>query len=238
MNREVKQPLIIIGLNGNAYDILDIIEAVNAQSPRWVVVGLLDDNREAGSMHQGLMVLGPLREAPRWDKCLFISAIGSDRSFRERPAIVAATGLEVNQFATLVHPAAAVSRRAKLGRGVYVNYGASIGGGVVVGSHVAVGPGAIIGHDTVIEDHTIVAPGAVVSGFVHLEGPSYIGARAAIRQRLRVGARALVGMGAVVVRDVAPGTTVIGNPARALSRERRRPTGKAAPPLAAAGGSL
>ena len=150
MNREVKQPLVIIGVSGNAYDVLDIVEAANCQSPRWMVVGFLDDTRAPGTMHQGLMVLGPLREAPRWEKCLFISAIGSDLSFRERPAIVAATGLAADRFATLIHPAAAVSRRAKLGRGVYVNYGASIGGGVVVGDHVAVGLGAIIGHDTVI----------------------------------------------------------------------------------------
>jgi acetyltransferase-like isoleucine patch superfamily enzyme len=34
-----------------------------------------------------------------------------------------------------------------------------------------------------------------------------------IRQRLRIGAGALVGLGAVVVKDVASATVVVGNPA-------------------------
>jgi acetyltransferase-like isoleucine patch superfamily enzyme len=67
----------------------------------------------------------------------------------------------------------------------------------------------------------VVAPGAVVSGGVHLGRSSYIGARAAVRQNVRVGERALVGMGAVVLRDVDDGDTVVGNPARPLASARR-----------------
>jgi sugar O-acyltransferase (sialic acid O-acetyltransferase NeuD family) len=226
--------LVIIGVTGNAYDILDIVEAINADNPRWEMIGFLDDTRGPWAVHLGFPILGPLREATRWVSCAFVNAIGSDGSFRRRPEFVATTGLGTERFATLVHPAASVSRRARLGRGVYVNYGASVAGGVVVGDHVALGPGVIIGHDAVIEDHTVVAPGAVVSGSVHIEGPSYIGAHSVIRQRQHVGARALVGMGAVVVRDVAPGTTVVGNPARLLRSERGRLPVNAAPQLAAA----
>ncbi len=222
MTKVVKQPLVILGVSGNASDILDIVEAANADQPRWEVVGLLDDVRRSGTTYFGYPVLGPLSAAAGWERCLFVNAIGSDASFRQRPQIIAATGLGAEHFATLVHPAALVSRRAKLGRGVIVNFGASVAGGVIVGDHVALGAGAIIGHDAILEDHAVIAPAAVVSGCVHVAGPVYIGARAVIRQRLRVGAGALVGMGAVVVRDVAPGITVVGNPARPLAPEGSR----------------
>lgn len=208
--------LIILGTSGNAYDILDIVEAINSRKPTWDVVGFLDDGRTAGTRYLGLPILGGLGDTPRFEDCRFINAIGSDSSYRRRGEILDSTNLSIERFVTLIHPLASVSSRAQIGQGVYVNFGASIGGGVVVGDQVAIGPGCIIGHDCRIDDLTIVAPGAVISGFVHIARNCYIGAGAAVRQRISVGEQALVGMGAVVIRDVPMQTTVVGNPARPL----------------------
>jgi len=54
--------------------------------------------------------------------------------------------------------------------------------------------------ETVIEEGAAIGSGAVIMGGI------------------RIGARALVGAGAIVTRDVAPGATVAGNPARMLIR--------------------
>ena len=53
---------------------------------------------------------------------------------------------------------------------------------------------------------------AVLPTFV--ERGASIGSGAVVLGGLRIGARALVGAGAVVTKDVAPGETVVGNPAR------------------------
>jgi sugar O-acyltransferase (sialic acid O-acetyltransferase NeuD family) len=212
------QPLIILGTGGNAYDLLDIVEAINRVRPTWSVAGFLADNVPPDGRHLGLKVFGPLGEATRFPDHWFVNAIGSDKSYRRRPEIVASTGLSAERFAVLVHPAAEVSSRATLGPGTYVCAGSIVAGGVTVGRHVTLGPGCILGHDSVIEDYGVLAPGAVVSGFVRVGACCYVGARAVIRQQLHVGERALVGMGAVVIRDVAPGQTVVGNPARQLIR--------------------
>jgi sugar O-acyltransferase (sialic acid O-acetyltransferase NeuD family) len=208
------QSLIILGTGGNALDILDVIEAINTRAPAWIVAGFLDDVRPAGGEHLGLAILGRLCDAGRLPGHSFANAIGSDRSYQDRPRILASTGLTADRFATLVHPCSSVPPRSRLGLGTCVNFGACVGGGVVTGDHVTIGPGCIVGHDTVIEDYAVIAPGAVVSGGVRLGRNCYVGARSVIRQRLRVGERALVGMGAVVVRDVDAGETVVGNPAR------------------------
>ena len=47
------QPLIILGTGGSAYDVLDVVEAINAVSPAWDVVGFLDDARSPGERHLG-----------------------------------------------------------------------------------------------------------------------------------------------------------------------------------------
>jgi sugar O-acyltransferase (sialic acid O-acetyltransferase NeuD family) len=76
-------------------------------------------------------------------------------------------------------------------------------------------------HDCRIGDFVTFAPGVHCNGNVHIGDHAYIGTGAVIRhgtpdEPLRIGVGAVVGMGAVVTRDVAPGATVVGNPARAL----------------------
>ena len=46
----------------------------------------------------------------------------------------------------------------------------------------------------------------------------YVGAGAVVRDHLEIGDRAVVGMGAVAVKDVPPDMTVVGVPAGPLGR--------------------
>ena len=170
------QPLVILGTGGGASELLDIVDAINAIRPTWEPIGYLDDAKPPGSWHLALKVLGPLRDAPRFGEGAFVNAIGSDKSYRRRPDILASTGLAADRFATLVHPGASVSARARLGRGVCVNFGVSIGGGTTIGDHVTICPGVFIGHDVVIEDFTILSPATTMNAFVHVGRACYFGA--------------------------------------------------------------
>lgn len=210
------RPLVIIGTGGNSLDVLDIVEALNRGAPAWQVLGHLDDSGT------GPTVLGGLDAAPaiaaRWPEALFVNAIGSERNHAARLDILARTGLPATRFATLVHPGAAVSTRARLGPGVCIGFSCSVAGRVEIGAHAWLGPGCTIGHDSVLEDAALLAPRATVAGFVRVGACAFIGSGALIRQHVRIGAAALVGMGAVVLSDVAAGAVVVGNPARMLRR--------------------
>jgi sugar O-acyltransferase (sialic acid O-acetyltransferase NeuD family) len=79
-------------------------------------------------------------------------------------------------------------------------------------------------HDCVIGDYVTFAPGVKCNGNVVIEDHAYIGAGAIIKQGrpgdpLVIGRGAVIGMGAVLTKDVGPGTIVVGNPASLLGKE-------------------
>lgn len=78
-----------------------------------------------------------------------------------------------------------------------------------------------VAHDCVIGDFVTFAPGVHCNGNVVVEDHAYIGTGAILKQGqpgapLVIGRGAVVGMGAVVTKSVAPGDTVIGNPAKPM----------------------
>lgn len=81
-----------------------------------------------------------------------------------------------------------------------------------------------VAHDCVIGDFVTFAPGVHCNGNVVVEDDAYVGTGVVIRNGSRgnpvvIGKGAVVGMGAVVTKSVAPGATVMGNPAREGNRQ-------------------
>ncbi|EKT4473786.1 acetyltransferase [Pseudomonas putida] len=78
-----------------------------------------------------------------------------------------------------------------------------------------------VAHDCIIGDFVTFAPSVKCNGNVVIEDHVYIGTGAVIKQGtpakpIVIGSGAVVGMGAVVTKSVAPGSTVVGNPAKPL----------------------
>ena len=214
----VKQ-LIILGTGGNCLDIYDAALAINRQAghPVYECLGLLDDNPALhGQEISGLRVLGGLADAARFPDAVFINGIGSPSSFWRKADILRGTGLPRERFETIVHPQASVSSLAKLGHGVAVLPGVSIAACAEIGDHVIILQGAIISHHCRIGDYGCIASGACLSGNVEAAPFTYIGANASVRNGIKIGTRALVGIGSVVVKDVLENTVVAGNPAKYL----------------------
>ena len=126
-------------------------------------------------------------------------------------------------FATVRAANAVLMDEVEIGVGAILCPFVTITSNVRIGRHFHANLYVYVEHDCVIGDFVTFAPRASCNGNVRIEDHAYIGAGAIIRQGipgkpLVIGRGAVVGMGAVVTKDVAPGETVVGNPARPLKR--------------------
>jgi UDP-3-O-[3-hydroxymyristoyl] glucosamine N-acyltransferase len=91
----------------------------------------------------------------------------------------------------------------------------------IIEDHVKIDDLVQIGHNCVVGKGSLITAGTILCGGVKIGKKCWISPNVTIIQKTNVGDGALVGMGAVVIRDVKTYTVVAGNPAR-LIRELRK----------------
>jgi acetyltransferase-like isoleucine patch superfamily enzyme len=72
----------------------------------------------------------------------------------------------------------------------------------------------VVEHDSRVSNHVHISPGAILGGEVTVEAYAQVGMGAMVLSRLDVGGGAVVGAGAVAVKNVAAGWIVTGIPAQ------------------------
>lgn len=122
---------------------------------------------------------------------------------------------------SVIHRTAFVARHALIGEGAQILAQSAVCANARLGRGVVINTAASVDHDGVIGDGVHIGPGARLAGEVVIEKRVFVGTGAIVLPRVRIGKDAIVGAGAVVVKDVPAGATVVGNPARILSRTKR-----------------
>jgi sugar O-acyltransferase (sialic acid O-acetyltransferase NeuD family) len=209
--------LLIAGAGGLARETAAAVVARNTVTPSWRLLGFLDDNPALhGRTVSGWPVLGPLDAVAAHPDAGVVVCVANPRNPGVRALVTARLALPAERYATIVHPSADVGAGCTLGAGSVLLAQTVLTADVAVGAHVAVMPQVVLTHDDVIEDFVTIASGVRVSGGVRVGAGAYLGAGALIRESLRVGARSIVGMGSVLLRDVPAGEVWAGNPARLI----------------------
>jgi UDP-perosamine 4-acetyltransferase len=208
--------IIIVGGGGHAMVVTDVLRATG-----WEPAGILDPN-PAHDTVQGVPVLG----GDELSQSLFeqgyrnaFVAIGRNDLRRRLGMRLRGIGFEI---VTAVHPSAVVSPSAMIGQGVVVMPLAVVNAGARIGDFAIVNTGAIVEHDCAIGEAAHVAPRSAMGGNVTIGEEVLFGVGAVARPLSVIGARTVVGVGAVVIGEIPSDRTVTGSPARVHDKASRR----------------
>ncbi len=124
-----------------------------------------------------------------------------------------------------VMPTAVIGERCNIGQNVFIDNRVTIGNGVKIQNNVSVYNGVEV------EDDVFLGPSMVFTNVINprsfverksefrrtlLKKGSTVGANATIVCGVEIGAYALIGAGAVIIRDVPDHAMMVGNPARQI----------------------
>lgn len=217
--------LALYGCDGFAREVIPfLIRSIGATSKGCskADIVLVDDNSvNWGRKIHGLPVISfddLLGEDHRKRK---ISICIADPKVRSR--IAQKCEIEGLSFFSAVAPTSISGHNVEVGDGAILSDYTILTGDAKIGRHFHANIYSYVAHDCVIGDFVTFAPRVSCNGRVVIEDFAYVGTGAVLRQGahdkpLRIGREAVIGMGAVVTKDVAAGSVVVGNPARPLDR--------------------
>lgn len=199
--------LAILGAGGHGKVVADTAELCG-----WQRIEFFDDAWPKLQSNGAWRVLGDTRmllaQVHSFDGV--IVAIGDNRLRQARLRELRSADASL---ATLVHPAACLSRYAILGAGSVAFAGVIMNAGAKVEMGAILNTGCSVDHDCGLGESVHLSPGARLGGGVQVGDLSWIGIGASVRQQIRIGREVIVGAGATVVRDVPDAVTVVGVPA-------------------------
>lgn len=198
-----RDTLLILGAGGHGKVVAD-----TAVGAGWRDVRFLDDRLAPGTRVGSWVVHGPFPDALRAGSGAACAvAVGANALRLEWVERLIGAGIECP---AIVSPHAVVSALAEIGDGTVVVAGAIVAVHARIGRACILNTGCSVDHDCVVGDGVHVSPGARLGGGVQVGPRSWIGIGATVRHDIGIGCDSTIGAGAVVIRHVADGSTVIG----------------------------
>ena len=208
----------IYGASGLGTEFHGLANAINMNKPTWnSIVYVDDDESKVGTTLKESEVMTYQQAINRYGKegIEFILAIGEPAVKDKVFAKLEGEGCKVT---CLIHPdyLPNITADIEFGKGLVMHRYSGFPPYCKFGNNVLIQGKAVMGHNLVLGDNVVISSLAFVGGDVTVGRNTYIAPHSCIRNGLHIGENAIVGMGAVVTKDVPDNAVVVGNPARIL----------------------
>lgn len=182
---------------------------------RYEVVGFIDDNTriDLKQFHIELPLVSPGEIARQMQEVEFIVGVSSPAGKRSLVQRMIAGGARP---VTYIHPTVIVGREVHIGPGTVISPRSVLCSYSTIGEFCTINAFCEIGHEVTVGDYTTLLGHNALNGRVALGQDCLIGSGAIFHPRVKVGERATIGIGSVVLSNVQPGVTVFGNPAKKI----------------------
>src|SRR5438132_344517 len=127
-------PLVIVGAGGHGREVLDVVEAVNSQSPTFEFLGFLAETPpdEAVLARRNARILGTIERLAQLD-AEYLIGIGSPEARSRIDRLATSYG---RRATIAIHPAATLGSDIRLGPGALIAAGCILTTNITLGRHV------------------------------------------------------------------------------------------------------
>lgn len=206
--------LAVFGASGQGKEVREIADYQNAIIRRWEKIIFIDDNKPEGSF-MGLEMLQLNTAIKKYQDIEFVIAVGEPKIKKKIYERLRSLSCK---FGSVISPDSQVSPYCRLGQGLVIKRGAIISADAVIGDDTTIQSYACIGHDAIIGNHCQISTHVDIGGQTVVGDCVFVGLNAPVRELLSIGDNAVISAGAVVLKNVEKNVTVMGNPARVISR--------------------
>jgi sugar O-acyltransferase (sialic acid O-acetyltransferase NeuD family) len=182
-----------------------------------VIAFVDDDTRKIGQNIHGLPVLCSLRNFKLFKEHgveAVFCPIGDNSVRGKYLRECLDNGLNTPGF---VHESVIIPNHTKIGKGVYIMPGSIIMPFVEIEDFVMISMGVKVAHHTILREASFLSTGVNMGAGIAFGAFAFAGIGSTITTGIkRVGDRATIGAGAVIIRDVPAGAVMVGNPGQVL----------------------
>ena len=215
----MKKRLLIVGGRGSGEITISLFEEVNQLTNEWIIEGFLTDIKAKGEFLGKYKVIGSTDEIKDYvNRGYYINYTlhCTTKNKYERIQKFKALNIPLEANATAIHPRAYINPSAKIGHGVVICPFAAPSFAPEIGNFVHLYPYSYIAHNSIINDYSMLTAHSTVGARVKVGEGAHMGLNSCIREDLTIGKYSIIGMGAVVTKNVNNFEIVAGNPAKPI----------------------